>query len=200
MEIAEPASWSAFSSRYAALLAEPLTPASVPAWLARWSDLEKAVWDGRGVRKLAMYKDRTSVAAEGAYRTYLAEVMAPFRMASQALIAKALALPGYTPALEHEQIMRRWRSSVDLVKPEVVRIQLEISALEDEYRRIARQIREASADTPGPTMAHPVASALFRPLRGPPAPARPRPLARAPGPLPRPRQMPRRPVLCGSLP
>jgi oligoendopeptidase F len=128
--------------------------------LTRWSDLEKAVWDGRAVRKLAMYRDITNSAAEGAYQTYMTEVMAPFRTVAQALVLKLLALPDYTPAPEHEQIVRRWRSTAQLIKPEAASLQTEIAVLEGEYQRITRQIERACGVVPVPLLATPAAEAL----------------------------------------
>ena len=41
--------WETFENRYQTLLAEDLTPERVPAWLTRWSDLDKEVGETAAV-------------------------------------------------------------------------------------------------------------------------------------------------------
>jgi hypothetical protein len=87
-----------FAPHFTLLLAEYLTPASVPDWLARWSDIEKAVWEGRAALKRTMYLDIANTEAAAAFQAYMAEVIAPFKTASHPCRRRKMpSSTGYSP-------------------------------------------------------------------------------------------------------
>ncbi|MDP9373717.1 MAG: oligoendopeptidase F, partial [Chloroflexota bacterium] len=90
--------WGALEPRFTALLREDLTPERVPDWLARWSDLQKIVWETRAGLKRDRLRDLTDEAAGRAWGRFVEEVFAPFQVANGALTTKLLAVPGYAPA------------------------------------------------------------------------------------------------------
>ncbi len=118
--------WVMLGPQYAALQAEPLPAAGVPDWLRRWSDLERIVWEERAGLKRDRARDVRDAAAEAAYQQFVETVFGPFQIATQALIAKLLAVPDYTPGPEQLQFLRVWRNEADLFQAATVALKAEI--------------------------------------------------------------------------
>ena len=125
--------WATLGPQYAALQAEALTAAGVPDWLRRWSDLDRQVWEERAGLKRDRSRDARDTAAESAYQTFVGAVFGPFQLATQALIAKVLAVSDYTPGPEQVQFMRVWRNEADLFQAATVALNAEIGELADGY-------------------------------------------------------------------
>ncbi len=125
--------WDTLGPQYAALQAAALTAAGVHDWLRRWSDLERIVWEVRAGLKRDRLRDVRDAAADAAYQTFVAGVFGPFQIATQALIAKLLAVPDYTPGPEQTQFVRVWRNEADLFHAANVALKAEIDGLADGY-------------------------------------------------------------------
>jgi oligoendopeptidase F len=142
--------WSMLEPRYTALRAEDLSPDLIPAWLARWSDLEMTVWEDRAVRKRAMYRDVTDAVAAEEFQSYTREIMAPSRTANRNLVIKLLAVAGYEPSSTDAQMVRRWRNEADLTSKEDTALLAEIGALERAYLTLTTPFaQEQSLSSPG---------------------------------------------------
>jgi oligoendopeptidase F len=128
-----PHDWATLAPHFAALQAEPLAAERVPAWLARWSDLEKQVWEARAGLKAARSRDERDATAQAAWATFVETVFTPFEAAGQGLIAKLLAVPNYNPAPDHRQFVRLWRSQAEAFGAANVRRAGEISTLAGGY-------------------------------------------------------------------
>ncbi len=110
--------WPALEPHFAALREDELTAEAVPAWLARWSDLQRAVWEARAALKRDRLRDLTDEAADRAFARFTSEVMAPFEAANRQLAGKLLAVPGYEPPPELAPALRQLRVAADLAGAE----------------------------------------------------------------------------------
>src|SRR5262249_52359990 len=94
--------------------------------------------------------DATDTAAESAYNDFVRKVFSPFKVASQAMNVRLLAVVGKAPAPEHAQMVRRLWNEADLFREANIAIEAEISALVGAYgRRVAAlggdEVREREA-------------------------------------------------------
>ena len=131
------ADWSSLKPHFDALTLEELTPEGVSAWLVRWSDLLKVVHEAGARAERAKSEDTTNADAEAAFLYYIETIMPQSEVASQTLKTKLLAMPGYTPAPGHVQMLKRLRSDADLFRAENVPIQSQLEVLANEYDKIA---------------------------------------------------------------
>ena len=129
--------WNALQPAYDALARARLTPEGVADWLAQWSDLEKALVEASARAERARSEDTTDAAAEAAYLHFVQEIVPRSAVAEQALKAKLLTVPGYVPAPEHAQMVKRLRGEADLYREENVALQSELDVLATEYDKIA---------------------------------------------------------------
>ncbi|MDQ2887336.1 MAG: M3 family metallopeptidase [Chloroflexota bacterium] len=132
-EIIDSQNWNMLEPHFTALLNEDLTPQLVPAWLERWSDLEKVVWEARAGLKRDRLWDVTNEVAQEAYQRFIGEVFSPYQIANQELKTKLLSVTNYVPAPEHVQMLRYLRAEASLYRQENVPLQAEIAALSSEY-------------------------------------------------------------------
>ncbi len=130
----DPYDGSDIGPRYAGLREADLVPEDVPGWLARWSDLQKQVWEARAALKRDRSRDLTARAAHDAFRRFVDEVMVPFEAANQGLAAKLLGVAGWRPGPEHAQMVRQLRYAAEVAGAENVALEAEIDALVGEYR------------------------------------------------------------------
>ncbi len=131
-----PATWDHFAPLYQHLQAEPLTSAMLPAWLNAWSDAEKAVWEARAWLKRAKLIDMLDSVARDAYQQFMQEIFPPFRQATQALIAKLLAMQDYEPLPEHARFVHAWRMDNALYQEANVGILQTITQLQQTYEEL----------------------------------------------------------------
>jgi len=102
--------WNSLKPRFEALAAEELRPEGVDAWLLRWSDLLKAIHEAGAQAERAKSEDTASAGAEAAFLHYVEQIVPQTEVASQVLKTKLLAVPGYSPAPNDVQMMKRLRA------------------------------------------------------------------------------------------
>jgi oligoendopeptidase F len=132
----EPFDWSVVEPRYQALLQEELTPERTPAWLGRWSDLQREVAEAFAALSRAKDEDTQDKQAEAAYLRFVREVQPKLQQAGQSLRSKLLAVEGFEPGPDLEQMMRRFRNDADLYREANVPVLAEATARANEYNKL----------------------------------------------------------------
>ncbi len=133
----DPGDWDAIAPHYTTLQDEPLTADGVPDWLRRWSDLESVIAEAATAASRTWSENTADADAEKAYLHHLQEIAPRAEVAGQALTRKLLAVPEFTPAPDHVQMMRRFRSEAALFRDANVSLQVETRTLANEYDRLA---------------------------------------------------------------
>lgn len=128
--------WPDFDRRYRALLDQPLDAAGVPAWLTRWSDLEREFLEAFTDVNRAKDEDTTDEAAQAEYLRFVTELQPQKQPVGQALKDKLLAVQDLEPGPDQAQMMRRLRNEADLYREENVRLEADIAARANEYRKM----------------------------------------------------------------
>src|SRR5688500_15626211 len=118
LESADPRNWAEIQPHYAELLDQQLIGATVPAWLRRWSDARKTVWEGWAGVKAAQEHDLTDGAAQDALQRFIDEVLTPSEIADAALAVKLLAVPDWEPDAACVQLERRLRATASVISKE----------------------------------------------------------------------------------
>ena len=131
------ADWNSLQPHFDSLASEDLTPKGVDVWLARWSDLLKVIYEAGARAERAKSEDTTNADAEKAFLHYIENIVPQTEVASQFLKTKLLAVPGYEPAPDHVQMVKRLRSDADLFRAENVSIQSQLDVLANDYDKIA---------------------------------------------------------------
>ncbi len=131
-----PHAWDTVAPHFAALADEDLTAEGVGDWLLRWSEMEKHLGEAGARAGRAKSEDTTDQKAEAAYLHFVQEITPRWTVAAQALKTKLLAVPGYEPAPEHRQFLRRLRSDADLFRAENVPLQAALQTLANEYDKL----------------------------------------------------------------
>lgn len=146
--------WRTIAPLYDALLAEELTPARIPDWLRRWSDLQQQVWEARAGLKRDRSRDVTNAVAQQAFERFVEGVFSPFHVANHALTEKLLALPDYEPAPEQREMLRVLRSEAALFHAENVAIESQIGKLTGAYNTLVGSMttRLDGQELDGPTL------------------------------------------------
>lgn len=133
--------WTMFAPRYEALATEPLTSQDVPAWLERWSDLEKDVMEAQSRLVRAKDADPTDQAAEQAFIDFVQEVQPEVMRAGQRLNDRLLAQTDWEPEGPHVQMLRRLRSEAALYREENLPLLSELTTLANEFNKITGALR-----------------------------------------------------------
>ena len=143
----DPYDWATITPLYAALTEAPLSSDDFMDWLAAWNRLDISVHDAWTWLKRPAYYDTRDQAAERAYQTFTEHMFSTYLGISNTLITRALAVQVEPPALEFQQLWRRWHNQAMLFDPASLELQAEISRLEGSYREIMRRY-EGSSDAP----------------------------------------------------
>ncbi|HWG85992.1 MAG TPA: M3 family oligoendopeptidase [Deinococcales bacterium] len=133
----DPRSWESIEPHFRSLEQEDLTAEGVPQWLARWSELEKAIGEAGVAAYRARTEDTTDEAAERAYLHLVENVQPRVRVASNALKAKLLAVPGLSPTPDTEVLLTRFRAEAAAFREENAPVYAELAVMGSEYDRIA---------------------------------------------------------------
>lgn len=128
--------WTTVEPHVHALLAEPLAAGGVPGWLRRWSDLEKHLYETEARLQRARSENTLDEAAERAYLDFVEHVQPHWRVATNDLKTKLLAVEGYEPGPDEAQMLRRFRAEADLFRPENVELLSRIAVLATEYDKL----------------------------------------------------------------
>ncbi len=132
----DPHDWATIRPIYDALEHESLGPDDVPAWLERWSDLEKQLAEARTRAYRAMTEDTADTDAERAYLHLVEDIGPKVRVAAQALKTKLLGVTGFEPGSEHAGMLERLRAEASIYRVENVPILTELTVLEASYEKI----------------------------------------------------------------
>ncbi|HWG84584.1 MAG TPA: oligoendopeptidase F, partial [Deinococcales bacterium] len=128
--------WETYAARYQQLANTPLDPATVDQWLAQWSDLSKEVGEAYAVAFRDKDEDTTDEAAQERYLSFVRDILPRSQQADQALKEKLLALQGWQPAEQHQQMLRRLRAEAALYREDNVQLEADIAAKANQYRQI----------------------------------------------------------------
>ena len=132
----DPHDWSTIQPRVDALLAAELTPEGAPAWLKAWSDLEATIDEAATGAYRATTENTADAEAERRYLHFVETIRPQVEVAKQALRDKLLAIEGYRPRADQEQLLRRFRSEAALFRPDNVPIQAQLDVLANDYNKI----------------------------------------------------------------
>ncbi len=132
----DPHDWATIQPFYGALEHESLGPDDVPAWLERWSDLEKQLAEARTRAYRAMTENTADTGAERAYLHLVEDIGPKVRVAAQALKTKLLGVAGFQPGPEHAGMLERLRAEASIYRVENVPILTELTVLEASYEKI----------------------------------------------------------------
>jgi len=133
--------WNTFARRYETLATEPLEVSDIPAWLTRWSDLEKDVMEVSAQLMRAKDADPTDQAAEQAFMQFVQAVQPEVRRAGQRLKDRLLAQTGWVPQAEHQQMLRRLQNEAALYREENLALLSELTTLANDFNKITGALR-----------------------------------------------------------
>jgi oligoendopeptidase F len=132
-EIAE-ASWESIEAAFDELLARPIDPGTIEAWLADWSRYEEILTEAFSLAMIAYTSDTTDPAKEAAHRRFAIEI-APKAEEKSVAVARRLTDLGYVrPGLE--QTVARFRRSIEVFREANVPLTAELEEAATEYHRI----------------------------------------------------------------
>ncbi len=136
----DPQHWRDFEPHNHALLQDTLAPATISAWLHRWSELEKHVWEMRAGFKRARSRNIEDESARHAYQRFRDEIFVPFQEISHELQVKLLREMTWEAAPEHVEMIRRFQQAADAYQAENVRLERDIAEQMDRYFLITSAI------------------------------------------------------------
>ncbi|SMB97120.1 M3 family oligoendopeptidase [Deinococcus hopiensis] len=128
--------WMSFAPRYDALATEPLEEQDIPAWLQRWSDLEKDVMEVQAQLTWAKDANPSDTDAEHAFLRFIQEVQPESMRAEQRLRDRLLAFTHWQPTGPHVQMLRRLRCEAALFREENLPLINELTILANEFNKI----------------------------------------------------------------
>ncbi len=128
--------WADLEPRYQALERETLTPENVLDWLHHWSNLACEVQEVATWRMRAYHENTADSAAEAAHNALLQDVVPHVTETEHRLTQKMLALEGYTPPAQHQQMWKRFAQDAALYRDANVPLETEISVLCAEYEKL----------------------------------------------------------------
>jgi oligoendopeptidase F len=146
-------SWERLQPFFDALGARPLSAATLPAWLADWSQLQRLVNESFQRLYVATTVDTSDQHAEQRYKDFLDHIHQPFQSAEQALKEKLLA-SRLAPPPGMEIPLRNLRAEADLFRPENLPLLGEERKLSIEYDHIvgAQTVSWEGQETPLPQL------------------------------------------------
>ncbi len=136
----DPKNWYDFEPHYQALLHEMLTRTNLSAWLHRWSELEKHVWEMRAGFKRARSRNIEDESARLAYQRFTDEIFTPFQEISHALQAKLLREMTWKPLPEYAEMVRRFQQESFAYQAENTLLERDIAELMDRYFLVGSEI------------------------------------------------------------
>ncbi|HEX2865335.1 MAG TPA: M3 family oligoendopeptidase [Deinococcales bacterium] len=128
--------WPDVQPFYAELTEAPLDAASMPAFLKRWSDLEKQVNEAQYRSYRARTENTADANASARYEQLVSEVQPRAKAAAQVLRDRVLSVPGYRPGPEEEVLFRRFQAQRDLFREANLPIETELALLGAKYDEI----------------------------------------------------------------
>ncbi len=126
--------WDAVAPYYDELLARPLSPETVEAWLRDWSHLEALLSDTYTRLHIAYDLDTADAEKEAAAERFITEIYPKVLVAQQALKEKLVA--GGYDLPEHEVLLRDIRNEVEIYREENVPLLSQVQQLSMQYQKI----------------------------------------------------------------
>lgn len=127
--------WSSFSSYYEELLQRPLTPETLPQWLADWSTLVRLVHESIAWVYIQKSLDTSDQQLETQFLTIVNDVVPQVAKADQALKERLLVLDE-VPVEGFELVLRSLRSTAMLFREENIPLLSKIQTLNNEYDKL----------------------------------------------------------------
>jgi oligoendopeptidase F len=128
------ATWTDLAPLYDALVEEPLTPASVRAWLAAWSALDAVVQEAYGMAMIDYTADTRDPKREAAYLRWATEIAPKLHEVHVRLGRRLLPLAGDLPDLA--VLLRETRTDVAIFREENLPRMAELEEMEAAYDKI----------------------------------------------------------------
>jgi oligoendopeptidase F len=132
-----PLDWSTVQPHVDALMGAELSPETAPGWLQQWSDLAAVLYEAQAQIQRAVTENTADAEADRRFETFVAEIMPRARVADQALKDRLLALPGYEPAPDAREMLRRLRAEAQIYDEANVPLLSELMKLGNQYDKIA---------------------------------------------------------------
>ncbi|MDE0529159.1 MAG: M3 family oligoendopeptidase [Truepera sp.] len=136
LQRSERATWSQFEARFQALLDSDLKVEGAESWIRCWSELETDIYEEEARLYRAKDENTADREAEAAYLEFSLEVLPEVERASQRLKERLLALEGYTPPPDQEELLKVWRSDATLFTEANVAVKAEERALANEFNKL----------------------------------------------------------------
>jgi oligoendopeptidase F len=128
------ATWADVAPYYDRLSEVPLRASTVEPWLAAWSRLEELVGEAGTQAMIAYTCDTADAAKEAAYLRFYTDVF-PQAEARQVQLARRL-LELDVPRADFAQVLKRFRTDVEIFREENVPLIAELEALGAQYQKI----------------------------------------------------------------
>jgi oligoendopeptidase F len=132
----DPLDWSTIQPHVAALLEAELNAETAGAWLQQWSDLASVLYEAQVQIQRAVSENTADKEADLRFQTLVEEILPRSRVADQALRDRLLALPGYAPAANEEELLRRFQAEARIYSDANVPILSELMKLGHQYDKI----------------------------------------------------------------
>lgn len=134
----EPGDWESFRPHYERLLAQPLTPETIDAWLQEWSELTKVVGEVGAVTYIDTTLDTADPEKEKAFLAFVENVEPQHSVADQRLKERLLAYTAEYGPLDGQMALplRDIRNKAELFRDENVPLFTELAKLGNEYDKI----------------------------------------------------------------
>ncbi|WP_189007081.1 M3 family oligoendopeptidase [Deinococcus roseus] len=131
-----PIAWGNYQSRYQHLIDGVVNPEDITQFLLDWSDLETELDQVQAVRTLRAHLDTRDEAAQTAYREFMTDIHPERERVNGALKQKLLSLDlSHLPA-DAVRLVRRFQADARLFREENIKVQMQLSELEQEYTQI----------------------------------------------------------------
>jgi oligoendopeptidase F len=131
-----PLDWTTIQPHVDALLSHDLTAETVTPFLQQWSDLWAILYEARARIDRAVAENTADEQAEQRFLTFIEQIVPQAEVAEQALKAKLLAVPGYTPTAETANLMQRFQAEAEIFREANIPLYSDLMRLSHEYDKL----------------------------------------------------------------
>ena len=128
-----PHDWQTVKLHYDALETEQLRPDSINAWLMRYSDLERVLYEALSRAYRAKSEDTTNEAAEAAFLNLVEHVVPHAKVAANKLEQKLAAFPEADLPGDALELVKRVRANLEIFREANVNLETDLDKLGVEY-------------------------------------------------------------------
>jgi oligoendopeptidase F len=128
--------WSNLQPLYEALEREPVSAENAAAWLLRWSDLERGIYEVISRAYRAKSEDTTDQAAERNFLNLVENVVPHAKVAHNKLEQKLAALPVSDLPNDALELVKRTAANLEIFREANVTLETELDKLGVEYDKI----------------------------------------------------------------